>query len=77
MSKKCIVCDSEMKFSHTDYNKKNDKLEVYVCTGSNGYPWECFECGFKFHLDESYPTSTLRRCPRCGDDTILNCHCNI
>ena len=77
MAKKCIVCGSEMEFSHTDYTKKGDQLEVYVCSASKMYPWECFECKCKFHLDESYPTSKLRRCPRCSDDTILNCHCNI
>jgi len=77
MSKICAVCGSEMNFSHTDYNKKGDKLNVYVCSKSNKYPWECFECKSTFYLSESYPTSSLRSCPNCGDDTILNCHCNL
>jgi len=76
MSKKCEVCGAPMEFEHKR-PFQGSTLDVYVCSSSNMYPWECYKCGCKFHLNESYPTSQTEYCPKCNQDSIANCHCNL
>jgi len=73
MSKNCVVCGSSMNFEHKrEFEGKF--LSIYVCSASGMYPWECYNCGSKFHLSECYPTSITEYCPNCNRDSIVNCH---
>jgi len=73
MSQKCVVCGSSMEPEGRNH-VGNQSFQVYVCSSSGMYPWECYKCGCKFHLNESYPTSQTEYCPKCNQDSIVNRH---
>ena len=68
--KLCVACGQKL----TSANYQSNGMDVYKCSESGMFPWYCPECGYAFHLTESYPTSSLVTCSKCGYDTILNQH---